>query len=207
MIRFFVPGIPAPGGSKQPFISRTTGKALAIDDCKRNPDWRAMVGWAGVEHCKALLAGPLRVEFYFIMPRPQSHFGSGKNAGKLKASAPEYHTTRPDTTKLIRAAEDALTGIAWRDDAQIAHQIGEKHYGEKPGVWIVVEQLGEEDSDAIQKTTVDAGLRQGLAGIADPRGDDPGGTRSVLESAVLPVGRSQPAERPREAGSEVQGEC
>jgi len=140
-IRFFVPGIPAPGGSKRAFINRKTGRPIVTDDCKRNKDWRTMVGWAGTEQFKAPLAGPLRVEFHFVMPRPKDHFGKGKNAGKLKPSAPQYHTSRPDATKLIRSTEDALTGIAWRDDAQIAHQVGDKVYGDKPGAWIMVEAM------------------------------------------------------------------
>ena len=48
----------------------------------------------------------LRCEFVF--PRPKSHFGTGGNAGKLKASAPEHHTKTPDLDKLTRAIGDSL---------------------------------------------------------------------------------------------------
>lgn len=142
MIRFFVPGIPAPGGSKRVFINRKTGRPIVTDDAgKRNKDWRTAVGFMAAERFDKPAVGALCVEFHFTMPRPKNHFGTGKNAGKLKPSAPEYHSTRPDTSKLIRAAEDALTGIAWLDDAQIAHQVGDKAYGDRPGVWIAVEAL------------------------------------------------------------------
>jgi Holliday junction resolvase RusA-like endonuclease len=75
------------------------------------------------------------------MPRIGSHYGSGKNAEKLKPTAPKFHTVKPDATKLLRSTEDALTGILWRDDAQIARQTVEKSYGERAGAWITVEQL------------------------------------------------------------------
>ena len=55
----------------------------------------------------------------FRFQRPKSHFGTGRNAGKLKKSAPRCHVVKPDLSKLVRAVEDALTGIIWRDDSQV----------------------------------------------------------------------------------------
>tara|TARA_X000000368_G_scaffold227221_1_gene179355 strand:+ start:5492 stop:5953 length:462 start_codon:yes stop_codon:yes gene_type:complete len=56
----------------------------------------------------------------FFFARPKSHYGSGKNAHKLKPSAPEHHTNRPDADKLIRGIGDAIqqAGLI-RDDSQI----------------------------------------------------------------------------------------
>lgn len=45
--------------------------------------------------------------------------------------------------KLARAAEDALTGILWRDDAQICDEVIRKRYGEPARVEIEVRTLGE----------------------------------------------------------------
>ena len=114
MIAFWVPGIPAPGGSKKVFV--INGKARLVDAAgQRNKDWRSAVALAcRVAYQGKPLAGPLRVTMTFYMPRPKSHYG--KNG--LRASAPDYPTTRPDTLKLARSTEDALTGIAWDDDAQ-----------------------------------------------------------------------------------------
>ncbi len=79
--------------------------------------------------------------FWFFVTRPREHYGSGKNANILKPSAPSHPTGRPDVTKLIRSTEDALTGIVWRDDAQIVEQIGHKGYAQKPGCHIFVREL------------------------------------------------------------------
>jgi Holliday junction resolvase RusA-like endonuclease len=46
--------------------------------------------------------------------------------------------TRPDVLKLARAAEDALTGIVWRDDSQIVHETLAKVYGEPERLEVAV---------------------------------------------------------------------
>jgi Holliday junction resolvase RusA-like endonuclease len=45
----------------------------------------------------------------------------GVNAAHLKA---------PDTSKLIRAVEDALTQVVYRDDSQVVELLALKHYAE-----------------------------------------------------------------------------
>jgi len=147
-IRFFVPGTPQPGGSKSAVV--IAGRARIFDDCKRNKDWRAVVSMAAVEHFReGPLDCPLFVRFEFLMPRPKGHFGSGKNRGRLRSSAPLWPAVKPDVTKLIRSTEDALTGIAWRDDALIVKQVGDKQYvnPELPvkrlaGAWITIRHTG-----------------------------------------------------------------
>ena len=129
MIRFFVPGVPAPGGSKKAFRS-PSGRIVVMDDCKRNKPWRDSVASFALEAMvgKTPLEGPLRVSMYFMLPRPRHHFRTGKKAGQLKDTAPYYHTSKPDATKLVRSTEDAMTGIVWRDDAVIAQQEIDKTY-------------------------------------------------------------------------------
>jgi Holliday junction resolvase RusA-like endonuclease len=128
-ISFFAPGIPAPGGSKRAFFRPGMKHAVIVDACKRNKDWRAVVALAAREAYRGQpLASPLRICATFFMPRPKGHYG----AKGLKASAPRHHTKKPDATKLLRSTEDALTGILWADDAQIAVQIVEKRYADGP---------------------------------------------------------------------------
>ena len=86
-----------------------------------------------------VLTGPLSVAFQFRFLRPQSHYGTGRNAGHVKDSAPLYPTVRPDRTKVMRSTEDALTGILWKDDSQIVAGDITKIYVERdPGVVITV---------------------------------------------------------------------
>lgn len=147
-ISFFVPGIPAPGGSKR-FVghSKKTGRAILIDAAgERNKNWRSIVGVVGSAKMREALLGmqfngPLRVRFDFVMSRPKHHFN---RKGELKESSPMYHTTRPDALKLARSTEDALTGIVWNDDAQTAMLEISKcyaHKGEACGCQITIQHL------------------------------------------------------------------
>lgn len=142
-VKIMVPGLPAPGGSKRAFAHRKTGKIIVTDDSgKRGRDWRscvadhAVVAMAGRDP----LTGPLKVTFAFNLPRPRGHYGTGRNAGNVKASAPSWPTTKPDATKLVRSAEDACTGIVWRDDAQIVKQVVYKVFG-NPCLAMLIEEL------------------------------------------------------------------
>jgi Holliday junction resolvase RusA-like endonuclease len=143
-IRFFVPGIPKPGGSKRAFYIKKLGRAIVTDACKDSKTWRQTVAvFAKQAYSGEPLRGPLCVTFLFTMPRPKGHYRSGAHANELRASAPTWHTNKPDLTKLIRSTEDACTGILWADDASIASQVPTKRYGERPGVLIVVEPLAD----------------------------------------------------------------
>ena len=138
MLSFFVSGIPKTAGSKKAFRHRSTGKIVVVDDCKAGKTWRAVVALAGKEACPAPLMGALRLTVLFYLARPKGHFGKKG----LLSSAPAWPTTKPDATKLLRALEDALTGICWRDDAQIVRQLVMKDYSETPGAQVAIEVMG-----------------------------------------------------------------
>jgi Holliday junction resolvase RusA-like endonuclease len=156
-VTFFVPGVPQPGGSKKGFVVKTKSgglRANVVEDAKRNAPWRAVVSLAGSEAFLVPLTGPLSVSFSFAMPRPGSHYGTGRNADKLKPSSPAGHTSKPDITKLIRSTEDALKGIAWVDDSQIVSQSAGKMYtnDRRPGCWIMIQPFNE-GGDAFCRTS------------------------------------------------------
>lgn len=138
-VAFFVAGVPAPGGSKKA-VPIGGGKVALVDDAKRNGPWRERVAAEGQAAMGdgPLLDGPLALSMRFVVARPKGHFGTGKNAGTVKASAPRWPAVKPDATKLLRAAEDALSGVIWHDDARIVRQFVAKDYGARPGVLIAV---------------------------------------------------------------------
>jgi Holliday junction resolvase RusA-like endonuclease len=142
-IHIFISGIPKPGGSKRVFLNRRTGRPIVTDDAgKGNKEWKQQVAFfAQQAYTDEPLRIPLRVTFAFVFARPQSHYGSGRNAQLIRASAPEFPAVRPDCTKLVRAAEDALTGILWHDDALIVQQDCSKSYAGqlRPGLYLTVE--------------------------------------------------------------------
>ena len=143
-IDFFVPGVPAPGGSKRAFAIRKggvlTGRVALVDAGKNNKEWRSLVAMAAKQ---AMREAPptlesLLVGVAFYLPRPKSHYKTGKNAGILRGDAPPTHTKTPDALKLARAVEDAMTGIVYMDDAQIVQEHISKEYSTMPGVFIYV---------------------------------------------------------------------
>ncbi len=75
-----------------------------------------------------LLTGPLRINLLFGMPRPKSHFGTGRNAWKLKQSAPEHHTKKPGIDDLGKFVLDCLTGVVFKDGSQIVETKAIKFY-------------------------------------------------------------------------------
>lgn len=138
-VEFVVYGIAQPAGSKKAFVNRRTGRAQIVDDAKKSRPWKHEVKAAAVDAMgdAPLLDGPLRLVATFWVPRPRGHYG----AKGVRSSAPHYPAVRPDLTKLVRAVEDALTGIVWRDDAQVVLQGLSKLYGEPARVVIQIDQL------------------------------------------------------------------
>ncbi len=59
-----------------------------------------------------------------------------------KSVTRKFMTTKPDASKLLRAIEDALTGVVYVDDAQLVRSWAAKHYGEFERVEVRVEAMG-----------------------------------------------------------------
>lgn len=144
-MRIEVPHEAKPAGSKKAFNRPGSRFPVVVDDCKESRSWKTEVGqyakdaWGDAP----LLLGPVRLVVVFIRERPKRHYGTGRNAGIVKANAETWHISKPDATKLLRAVEDALTGIVWKDDSQVVMQCVEKRYGDKHLTIISVDELGE----------------------------------------------------------------
>lgn len=140
VLRFTVLGRPQPAGSKRALPIRKggvpTGQIAVIDANPRAKSWqqevRGEANLALIDTLRphpALLDGPLGLRARFYRARPKSHYRTGGNAHLLRDDAPAYPATRPDTTKLLRGLEDAMTGVVYADDAQIVVQDARKLYG------------------------------------------------------------------------------
>jgi Holliday junction resolvase RusA-like endonuclease len=88
--------------------------------------------------------GPVETTISYVFERNASDFGTGRNAGVLKASAAAHPVTRPDIDKLERLVLDALTGVVILDDKQVIRCTHVKrwvHGDEPPHVEVEVRQL------------------------------------------------------------------
>lgn len=68
------------------------------------------------------------VEVVSFFCRPASHFGTGRNAARLKGSAPARPIVKPDVDKLLRAALDGIAEVVWAGDQQVTDTIARKRY-------------------------------------------------------------------------------
>ena len=122
---FTVLGKPAPQGSK-----RHVGKGVMVESSKRCKPWRQDVRHTAIDLLPggwyARMEDAMLLSVTFVFARPKNHF---RTNGELKPSAPKHCTGRiGDVSKLIRAVEDAMTGIVYNDDAQIINLIATRRY-------------------------------------------------------------------------------
>ena len=126
---FRVLGTPVPQGSVKAYGSR-----VVANNEHALGSWRSDIASVAYREKPAdwdiTAAVSLRCEFVF--PRPLSHYGTGKNATKLKASAPRHHVKTPDCDKLVRSCGDAIADacgmVLLRSDAQIVSIYATKRY-------------------------------------------------------------------------------
>ena len=114
-----VPGIPQPKGSWVAFWSRRDGRCkVRPDNSKKASVWnREIVVEARRAGIARILEGPVAVDIDFYFLRPP---GDDKLA--------IYRAKRPDVDKLCRLVLDALTGLAFADDNQVAALRAIKRY-------------------------------------------------------------------------------
>jgi Holliday junction resolvase RusA-like endonuclease len=125
---FVVFGAPATKGSTVSFmgahgiVTKTDSTGLA--------SWTQAVGWAA-RACAVTMSArdtamTVTAVFQFVKPK-----------GKPKRV---YPTVKPDADKVVRALLDALTGVAYVDDAQVVRLVVDKVYGVDARTTITVEE-------------------------------------------------------------------
>lgn len=136
-IHFFVPGQPV--GKGRPRVSTRNGivrnytpeKTRSYESTVAHEAHLAMAG-------APLFEGPVGVVITALMQSPAKPSKALREALALDRA---WHTGRPDGDNIIKAANDAMNGIVWRDDAQVARCSFAKKYAEIPGLHIYVEAL------------------------------------------------------------------
>ena len=69
---------------------------------------------------KEPIAPPILVDMLFQMPRPKSHYRTGKNSGILKPDAPIMHTAKPDRDNLDKLVLDVLQDAGYfNNDSEV----------------------------------------------------------------------------------------
>jgi Holliday junction resolvase RusA-like endonuclease len=122
-MNFFVLGLPKPQARPRAF---KRGKHASV--YSPSTEWKESVKYAAAQQ-EPIQAEALEVHLNFYFDRPDSHYGTGRNSDKLKPSAPEYHTKRPDVDNLAKAVLDACQDAGlFKDDSAIVGLTIEKFY-------------------------------------------------------------------------------
>lgn len=129
VIEFTIEGLPV----AQPRARVTVrGKFAHAYTPKKHPvtAWRERIRYAASKYApEKEEPGPVALEAQFFFPRPKNHYGTGKNANRLKESAPAAHITKPDTDNLIKPIKDVMEQIGFFvRDSQVCDERVVKKY-------------------------------------------------------------------------------
>ncbi|NRQ40746.1 RusA family crossover junction endodeoxyribonuclease [Nonomuraea sp. NN258] len=133
-MEFVVHGQPAPQGSK-----KHVGNGVMVEMSKRLKPWRKAVSDAAAEAMAAAgrtapLDGQIVAEMVFTLRSKPTSRPTWWPAGvPWSRRAWWLPASTPDLSKLLRSTEDALTGVAWADDARVvAYRRAAKVYALDP---------------------------------------------------------------------------
>jgi crossover junction endodeoxyribonuclease RusA len=117
-VTFTVIGIAQPQGSTKAFVPKGWTRPIVTSDNPLNKGWRQCVAEQAQQvAAEGQFLGPVAMFVRFSLPRP--------------ASLPRRvvaHVKAPDLDKLVRSVGDALTGVLYRDDAQVVELRARKVY-------------------------------------------------------------------------------
>lgn len=117
-ITFTIYGPASTKGSTHSFKSNRTGKMVTLANAASLPAWTQAIAWSARQSGVTVIPKPrgVVVVVWVIVARP-------------KSVSRALMTVKPDIDKVLRATLDALTGIAYEDDAQVVDAHPRKRYG------------------------------------------------------------------------------
>jgi len=139
MIYLVVPGEPCGKQRARTFYDRRVGRVVSKTPEKTKNYETFIRELFAVKYAGFLPladAVRLRINIYRGIPKSESQ----KRAGKMEATLIRP-TTRPDASNVLKAVEDALNGLAFRDDSQLVEVLVQKYYSHTPRVEISLEGM------------------------------------------------------------------
>ena len=134
--RFFVSGKPTTQGSKR-LVRTRRGRTLMLEASRYLKPWREAVAKAARAERVRVIEGDVEMSIVAVWPRPSVHY---KKDGTLRSSAPK-RAGYADCDKLCRGICDALAGIAYLNDRQVASLAIERRWAEHDepsGAWVSI---------------------------------------------------------------------
>ena len=138
ILRFEVPG--EPRGKGRPRFSRAGGFVRPYTDA-RTEAYESIIRYFFRRNFPnhLPLTGPVRLSFIAGFQIPKS--ASAKKAALMLAGE-ILPTKKPDASNILKAVEDALNGVAFRDDCQICAGQFVKRYANPPALIVEIGPQG-----------------------------------------------------------------
>lgn len=139
MIRFTIPGNPLSKGMPRAFVLEGHARVFTPTSSR---DWMLLVKRIAQDVAEKPLIGPvaLWITCWFTMPKDKMR--------KRIHTPGSWKATKPDLKNLMAGIEDALKGVAWLDDSQVAMAVLRKRIcpqdDQVPQTEVVIEELDEE---------------------------------------------------------------
>jgi len=132
-VLFFLPMIPPTVTHQEKKVHVVNGRPVLYEPAELKAARIKLMAHLG-KHAPALpLQGAVRLVVKWCFPITGSHIDG------------QWKTTKPDTDNLQKLLKDCMTLCGyWKDDAQVASEIVEKFWAEKPGIFISAQELEDE---------------------------------------------------------------
>lgn len=129
-MHFFMSMIPPTKTQQEHRIGRRKDGSSYIYEDRDLKKVRADLKYALSKHVpEEKFNGPIRLVVKWLFPNGSHPDGT-------------YKITRPDTDNLNKMLKDEMTRLGfWNDDAEVASEIIEKFWAEKPGIFINIEEI------------------------------------------------------------------
>jgi Holliday junction resolvase RusA-like endonuclease len=140
-VTFTVPGEPVAKARARVFFNKRADRVMAITPTK-TATFEQYVKLIAADYFTTPFLCPLVMTVTVFKGTPKSL------SKKLKVQAEEgilRPTTKPDCSNFLKSVEDALNGIAYRDDSQLVSVHVHKFYSDTPRTVVCIEGLAEVD--------------------------------------------------------------
>ena len=138
-LKIEVPGSPI--GQGRPKFSTINGHAKAYDP-EKSRNYKAYVKLLATQAMKeqgfTMIDGPCCLDIMAFFEVPKSKSKKFKERALLGLERP---TKKPDIDNIVKALQDALNGLAYKDDSSIVYLSVAKCYSEIPRVEVILREI------------------------------------------------------------------
>ena len=138
-LMFEIPGSPI--GQGRPKFSTINGHAKAYDP-EKSRNYKAYVKLLATQAMKeqgfTMIDGPCCLDIMAFFEVPKSKSKKFKERASLGLERP---TKKPDIDNIVKALQDALNGLAYKDDSSIVYLSVAKCYSEIPRVEVILREI------------------------------------------------------------------